>query len=113
MCRRWGRALDTGDINAVLPYLVDSKTIEVTDNVWVLVSRVPDLIEQLCGYCTHRHQSASPGVFTYGEVPIRFDFRNGITRILETWYFLEEGIIAARGLLAALDDMTGGERACQ
>ena len=67
----WGTAAPaTTDIDAVIASLFYFHSVEMRDNVWVVVCRCGNLIQQLGSNGTYRDESASACVLVTVKLPL-------------------------------------------
>ncbi len=95
------------------PSLGQRDRVEQCGGIGVGVRRSADLVEELGGHRPDRHQPAGAGVFRDDARTVGEHLGDREPRVLEVRDLLEEGVVAAGALGAALDDVTGHDRAGQ
>ena len=106
----WGTAAPAAtDIDAVIASLLDFHSVEMRDNVRVVVGRCGNFIQQLGSNGAHAYESACARVLGHGEVAVGFYFGDWVTHISKAGHFLKKRIVAATALSAAFNNMTCGE----
>src|SRR5215470_3251407 len=87
--------------------------VEVGDDVGVEVGGVADLVEQLGGDGADRDQAAGAVVLGDDAAAVAGHLGDREARVAAVGDLVQEAVVAAGGLRAALDDVTGGDRAGQ
>ena len=109
--RRWRRAADPADLDAVVAEVGQLCGVEVGDHVGVQVGGLADLVEQLRLDGVLGDGATGSRVLRDHRGAVGGDLRDGEPRLLEVGDAAEAGEVAAGGLRAAFDDMSGAHRA--
>ena len=88
--------------------LLELDRVEAGLHVRVQIGGLGDLVEQLSRHGSYRDAASGAWMLGDDEAPILFDLDEREAGVVETGYLLEEGIITARHLGPALDQVTGG-----
>ena len=99
------------DPHPVGPVLCELDGVEAGHRVGAQVARAPDLVEQLRGDRPDRHRAACPGMLGDHRRAVGVHLGDGKADPLAIGHLLEEGVVAAAALGAALDDVAGHHRA--
>ena len=87
--------------------------VEVRDHVRVEVGGIADLVEQLSRHGTARDEPSGAVVLGDDAVAVGGDLGDGESGVAAVGDLRQEAVVAAGGLRAALDDVTGGDGAGQ
>ena len=85
--------------------------VEPGDGVGAEVARAPDLVEQLRRHRPHGHHAAGPGVLGDHRRAVGVQLGQREADALPVRHLLEEGVVPAAALGAALDDVARHHRA--
>jgi hypothetical protein len=114
LCEGGGvRAFDAGDEDPVTAALLDAQGVEVGGDIGVEVLGAANLVHDLRRDRPHGDRAAGVGVLGDGEGAIGVDLGPGIADIDEAGNLMEERVVAAGGLTAALDHMACRQRTGQ
>lgn len=112
LCGEGGRpAGGARDADAIPRLGLDVDAVHVDHDVGVQVVDALDLVEQLCGDGVDGHRTARTGVLGDDERAVLRDLRDGESEHDVVGDRRKAGEVAARGLRAALDDVTGDDGA--
>ncbi len=106
-------ALRAGQRDPVPAGLLESQGVEVRDDIGIEVRGVADLVEQLSGDGADRHDPAGARVLGDDAAAVGGDLGDGEAGVAAFGDLVEEAVVAAGGLRAALDDVPGGDGAGQ
>ncbi len=110
---RCGPARRPRDAHPVLGNFFEVDRVEAGDDVGVRVLGPGDLVEQLRGHRADRDRSAGARMLGDHRRTVCRDLGDGETGVFEIGNLGEEGVIATGRLCAALDHVTGDDRAGQ
>ena len=95
------------DAHPVGPVRGERNGVEPGHGVGAQVARAADLVEELCGHGPHRHRAARPRVLGDHRGPVRMHLGQREADPFPVRHLLEEGVVAAAALGAALDHVAG------